>query len=158
MFPATRTHRKSRPLLSVAVVFAVVAQSAQTLGADRTDVFGDALPAGALARAGTIRPSGELPAGFALPSSVRGAVFSPDNKLLATRGEPGDPSAGRLIHIWDAATGKQIRSLRTLNQPLTAIAFSADSSSLISATPDHPQGIQVWDVATGQLEIGRAHV
>jgi hypothetical protein len=147
----TRVHQNSRPLFAAAVALAVAALSAGAFGADRADVFGDTLPTGALARAGTIRQSGALPAGFALPSSVRGAVFSPDNKLLATRGEPGDPTARRLIHIWDTATGKQIRSLAALNQPLLSIVFSADSASLISATPNHLQGTQVWDVATGKL-------
>jgi hypothetical protein len=147
----TRVHQNSRPLLAVAVALAVASHSAGAFGADRIDVFGDVLPAGALARAGTIRQSSERPVGFKLPSSVRGAVFSPDNKLLATRGEPGDPSARRRIRIWDAATGKLIRSFAALSQPLSSMAFSADSTRLISATPNHPQGTQVWNVATGQL-------
>lgn len=89
-------------------------------------------------------------AGKSLPS-LRGLAFSPDGKLLATRGEPSDPSKPRVVHIWEAATGKLSRVLELHDIPLTSIAFSPDGRYLATGQPDHPAGTQIWDVKTGRL-------
>lgn len=138
-------------LAAVAALFPLcLCGLAQTQAAD-TDRFGDPLPAGALVRAGTVRSPSDLPDGFELPSSVRGLVFSPDNKLLATRGAPSDPSAQRLIRIWDAQTGKLMRMVTAHEEPVTDLAFSPDGRLIIAAAAEHPQGTQIWEIASGRL-------
>lgn len=82
--------------------------------------------------------------------SVRGVAFSPDGKQIATRGEPADPSKPRRIRIWDATTGKLIRSLECHDVPLTAIAFSPDGRFIAGGQPEHGAGIQVWDARSGR--------
>jgi RNA polymerase sigma factor (sigma-70 family) len=72
---------------------AAAVRAAAPVLAGSTDVFGDPLPAGAVARLGTRRLNG-----FAQPTW---ATFSPDGKQVATRGFFG-------ITAWDASTGRKI--------------------------------------------------
>src|SRR5712692_508486 len=62
----------------------------------KTDALGDALPPGALARLGTVR--------WRAGSPVILAAFSPDGRSLITLGQDFS------VQVWDAATGKEIRS------------------------------------------------
>ena len=137
--------------VAAVVLLSLCTFGTKQLAAAETDLFGDPLPAGAVARAGTIRSAVDLPVDVAMPPSMRGVVFSPDNKLLATRGAPPDSSAQRMIRIWDARTGELVRTLTAHNRPITALSFSADGRLLIASTPDHPQGTQVWMAETGRL-------
>jgi WD40 repeat protein len=61
----------------------------------RTDRYGDPLPAGAVARIGAVR--------FRRYNRVQAVCYSPDGKSLATIGDEG-------VHLWDAASGKEIHS------------------------------------------------
>ncbi|MFQ5734939.1 MAG: WD40 repeat domain-containing protein, partial [Planctomycetaceae bacterium] len=87
--------------------------------------------------------------GADLPS-VRGVAFSPDGKWIATRGEPSDPTKPRQLRIWDAATGKLVRSLECHDVPLTAMEFSPDGRFIAAGQPEHGAGIQVWDARSGR--------
>src|SRR5207248_7188585 len=64
----------------------------------RLDRYGDPLPPGAVARLGTVRLVGD--------DGGEAVAFSPDGKLLASG------SFSRPIHLWDVATGKEIRQFR----------------------------------------------
>jgi len=139
------------------VVFAAVDDSKQPAGSTgRNDLFGDPLPAGAVARMGAIRETTQLPAGFEPPRSVRGAVFSPDGRLLATYGEPADPTIPRSILIWDARTGKQLAVLKGHSRPIKAVAFTPDSKRLLSSSFEisGQTGLtRVWEAETGRLDV-----
>src|SRR5262249_19800791 len=54
--------------------------------------------------------------------------------------------------LWDAATGREVRSLTGQAYPVWCVAFSPDGSRLVSgsAALDRRQGeIRMWDVASG---------
>jgi WD40 repeat protein len=96
----------------------------------RTDLFGDPLPEGALARLGTLRWR---------QHRVYCAAFSPDGKLLARGGDDAIP-------VWEVATGKALHVLRGHSHPVNAVAFSPDGRLLASRSDDGT--LRVWEVAT----------
>jgi RNA polymerase sigma factor (sigma-70 family) len=103
----------------------------------RTDRFGDKLPAGTLARMGTV----SLRHG----SSVFYVNFLPDGKQVVSAGEDG------LVRLWDVATGKEMRCFGTrgeLPSLSMAVALSSDGKTLATCNGD--AGVRLWDTATGQ--------
>jgi mono/diheme cytochrome c family protein len=73
---------------------------------------------------------------------VQDLAFSPDGRLLATC------SYDRLIKLWDATTGKEIRTLKDHSDAAYSLAFSPDGGLLASGAAD--RAVKVWDVATGK--------
>jgi WD40 repeat protein len=107
---------------TLSLIFLLLAASAQATGPPtlRTDLHGDLLPPGALARLGTarLRPSsGSGPFGT---SPIAFAV-SPDGKLLAT----GD---WHKLRLWDLSSGREARSF-TVHRA-EHIRFSPDGKRL----------------------------
>ena len=70
------------------------------------------------------------------------AELSPDGKRLATCGYD------KQIEIWDAATGKLLRTLEGHTGAIYDVAFSPDSRFLVSASADDT--CKVWRVEDGQ--------
>lgn len=107
--------------------------------AERTDSYGDPLPAGAIARLGTSR----LQHG----GQIDALIYSPDGKWLASAG--ADP----VIRIWDAETGKAALSLEGHQAAVRGLAFvpvgeGKPAKVLVSASRD--KTIRFWNVTTGK--------
>jgi WD40 repeat protein len=104
----------------------------------RVDRYGDPLPAGAVARLGTLRWR-------QLASAVQ-LVFTPDGRFLLGSG------AGPLV-VWDVATGRIIRRLDdpSINQvpPFARFVLSADGKTLVSQNANG-QTLFWWDLASGR--------
>jgi dipeptidyl aminopeptidase/acylaminoacyl peptidase len=90
------------------------------------------------------------PEGFVHPSTIGPVTepilvpllavsFSPDGKTLATAG------ADRLVRLWEAETGRFIRSFQGHAMSVTALAFSPDGKTLYSASLD--KTIRAWRLA-----------
>jgi WD40 repeat protein len=82
---------------------------------------------------------------FTLKGHRRGifnVAFRPDGKLLATA------SKDHTIKLWDAETGREIRTLQGHTSDVYSLAFSPDGKLLATASEDH--GIKLWDPDTGK--------
>jgi WD40 repeat protein len=95
----------------------------------RVDTHGDPLPAGAVARIGTVR--------FRHPW-IYCAAFAPDGKTLATCGDGA-------IRLWNAETGQELGRLEGHEDRVTCIAYTADGKLLVSSGRDGT--VRLWDVA-----------
>jgi hypothetical protein len=131
------SRRQGIRLFFVLLVFAggdaVKGQNPAAAGgqAVRTDLYGDPLPEGALARLSTVR--------LRHPGGVVALAYSPDGRVLATGGSEGT------VGLWDLATGKELRKLKGHDGAVLALAFSADGRRLISGGRDTTA--LIWDVA-----------
>jgi WD40 repeat protein/serine/threonine protein kinase len=80
---------------------------------------------------------------------VIAAAFSPNGKRAATAGL-------ERVWLWDAATGKAIRSLQGHTGPVSSLAFSPDGARLVSGCED--SSVRLWDATTGkELATFRGH-
>jgi WD40 repeat protein len=82
-------------------------------------------------------------------------VFSPDGNFLASGGRhwpARDAEVDTAVHLWELATGKQVRRFDGHKDLVESLAFSPDGRRLVSANRDMT-GL-VWDV-TGRFQNGR---
>ena len=93
--------------------------------AARTDLYGDALPPGAVARLGSVR--------FRFAPSICSLAFSPDGKRLAG----GD---SHHLVIWDVATGKRIREFKLDSVDIRLVGFHADGKIVVVGIDDSRRG------------------
>jgi WD40 repeat protein len=107
------------------------------------DALGDPLPAGALARLGTLR--------FRHRGEIVVLSLSADGKLLAT----GDTA--NTIYLWDVASGKLLRRLKGLSAAGSAHSLAVAPDGKTLAAPVHGEGdaaareqVVLWDTATGK--------
>jgi RNA polymerase sigma factor (sigma-70 family) len=106
----------------------------------RTDLFGDPLPPGALVRMGTVR--------FRHPNLIGNVAYSKDGKILAAAGNGG------IIRLYDPATGKTLRQFQAQAHQYPSLAFAPDGKTLACLGSNL---IQFWDVDTGK-ELRRFRV
>ncbi|MBI1280160.1 MAG: protein kinase [Anaerolineaceae bacterium] len=87
---------------------------------------------------------------IAQPSNVLAAVFSPSGNQFASGG--GSKGNDSLIHIWDASTNNELRTLPNIAGYITELVYSPDGSKIVSASSNNSLGI--WDITTAkQLRV-----
>ncbi|MBI1916678.1 MAG: sigma-70 family RNA polymerase sigma factor [Planctomycetes bacterium] len=74
-------------------------------------------------------------------------ALSPDGKLLAATDTGQD--GGALIHVWEVATGTEVRRLVGHADPIDSIAFSPDGRTLLWGG-QREKKVRVWEVTTGR--------
>jgi WD40 repeat protein len=133
-------------MLLVVVTFAWPASSraAGPPPKERFDLYGDPLPAGAIARLGTLR--------WRHLEGFHNPVLSPDGRWLVSSKLP--PSRKMSLYVWEVATGRLWRTLGSQDLvgdwPFGLFAFLPDGKSLLSH--DQEKGtFALWDFPSFRL-------
>jgi WD40 repeat protein len=100
----------------------------------RTDLYGDPLPEGAIARLGTIR--------LRHKSDVFSAIFTPDGKSLIA-------ADSELIRVYDPTTGARVRSFQGHRFGSEVLALSPNGKIL--AGIGGAASVSLWNLADGRL-------
>ena len=133
-----RTRRKRMPCCRWAFARSL-GRLAQEQAADRNDLYGDPLPAGAVARVGSLR--------YLIGLGSSNVAFSPDGKAITATS-----IFWRIpLRLWEIETGRVLRSLPQLADRAgvaCAVAFSADGKWL--AAGDHQGRVRVGEADTGR--------
>ena len=90
---------------------------------------------------------------------VSAVVFSPDGKMLASAGggnvrtetrENGETNSSidSAVHLWDVASGKEIRHFDGHQDVVYSAVFSPDGKTLASASADRT--MRLWETASGK--------
>lgn len=83
-------------------------------------------------------------------SSFLSVAFSPDGSQLIA----GDMGSG--VTLWDASSGKLLRTMTGHWEPVLSVAFSGDGKRIVSGGAD--EEVKVWDPSTGDaLESFQGH-
>src|SRR5438067_10623165 len=98
------------------------------------DLHADPLPAGAIARIGTMRLRHDAP--------IVALAWAHDGSFLVSG------SHDKTVCLWDAQTGKLLRRITGHDDAVFALALSSDSKKL--ATGSRDKKVRLWDVATGK--------
>ena len=126
--------------LALALILGMAGLCGQEEDAVLTDFYGDPLPAGALARAGSVRSQpGDL---------VWALTFDHARSRLASGGHFG------IVHLWDIDNGRELHRFEHLDEGrdrwarhTRALTFSPDDSQLFEGEGDT---ITVRDVESGK--------
>ena len=82
--------------------------------------------------------------------AIHRIAWSPDGSYLAS------PSADHTIRIWDASSGKCVRTFRRHSDWVYSVAWSPDGQHIASASGD--KKIRLWEAASGnQLQSLEGH-
>ncbi|MBH8564879.1 caspase family protein [Nostoc sp. CENA67] len=73
---------------------------------------------------------------------VYSVAFSPDSKTIASA------SWDKTVKLWNAATGKEIITLKEHTYPVWSVTFSPDGKTIASASADTT--VKLWNAATGK--------
>ncbi len=88
-----------------------------------------------------------------LQSQYIQAVLSSDGKKLATFGQyyvrQKEENVAPILQVWDVATKKELKRIKTNTAQVTAAVFSPDGKTVYSSGQNGP--VEAWDTATGTI-------
>ncbi|QTR50994.1 WD40 domain-containing protein [Candidatus Thiothrix anitrata] len=73
---------------------------------------------------------------------VNALAYSPDGKVIASG------SGDNTVRLWEAATGKELKTLSGHSDSVYALAYSPDGKVIASGSDDNT--VRLWDAATGK--------
>lgn len=87
-------------------------------------------------------------------TGMAAAAFSPDGTILAL-GEGGEKDGNAKVHLLEPGSGKKLQELNGHQYGVTALLFSADGKTLVSAGRDTT--VRLWSVPDGKMvqELGK---
>ena len=86
------------------------------------------------------------------PERTLALVFSADSSRLASVGNTTGRGFYGEVHLWDTATGKEVRAFTGHKDIVHAVAMTTDGRTLATSSMDDT--VRLWEVATGK-ERGR---
>jgi RNA polymerase sigma factor (sigma-70 family) len=90
---------------------------------------------------------------------VDSVAWSPDSKTLATQNRTNPDGEGRFkgnaLKLWDARTGKLLRTLVEVERWLNSICFSPDGSAIAGTVWRREDGKQVYEVKLWDPQTGK---
>jgi len=82
-------------------------------------------------------------------SEVNAVAFSPDGRTIVSGGFTIVSGYREIaLKIWDASSGRELKSLTGHNKIITAVAFSPDGHTVVSGSAD--KTLRFWDTSSGQ--------
>ncbi|KDR74712.1 hypothetical protein GALMADRAFT_141059 [Galerina marginata CBS 339.88] len=83
-------------------------------------------------------------------NQVFAVAFSPDGKKIVSS------SGSELVHVWDALTGKELKTLNGHTSWVRSVTFSPDGKQIVSGAQDNT--LCIWDASTGdELNVLAGH-
>lgn len=76
---------------------------------------------------------------------VNSVVLSPDGMLALSGGRDG------IIKLWDAYSGKEIRSFAGSNDEINSVAISPDGQYALTGSQWVNSNVQLWSISTGKV-------
>jgi WD40 repeat protein len=109
----------------------------------RKDVWGDALPPGAMARIGTVR--------LRHPETINGIVFLRDGRTVVTTAHEHGRFGKTMdvLRFWDVSSGTLLRSIKGDSWGAGQLILTPDGNTLVAANGG-ANGFCGWDVLTGR--------
>ncbi len=80
-------------------------------------------------------------------SNILAAAYSPNSEQYAFAG--GSKENDNLIHVWDSATNKELKSLPVTGGYITDLAFGPDGNQLVAAGSSN--ALEIWNVPDAKL-------
>ena len=76
---------------------------------------------------------------------INAVAFSIDSRFVFSG------SRDATLKIWDAATGKEIRSFKGIKEEINSLAVSPDGMYVLTGDAGYDKNVRLWEIATGKM-------